>query len=127
MTEPLVFREVHPLERRVFTVKPTVTILDYLWSGRNSWLKHDNECICEFEKLSSEYIENALEVKTWAEIVVVNEMPTMQMIRMAMDDWNELCGPAAESRQLQELLDLHMEEVSKIMALQATKERQGSE
>ena len=108
-------------------MKPTITILDYLWSGRKSWLKHNEDCVCDFEKLSSEYIEISIEVGTWAEIVVVNDMPAMQMIRMSADDWDEICGPTAENRQLQDLLDLHMEEVSKIMALQATKERLSSE
>lgn len=54
-------------------------------------------------------------------------MPTLQMIRMYADDWNEICGPKAEARQLQEALDAYMEQVSQIMALQATKERQSSE
>ena len=99
-------------------MKPTITILDYLWSGRKSWLKHNEDCVCD---------EISIEVGTWAEIVVVNDMPTMQMIRMSADDWDEICGPTAENRQLQDLLDLHMEEVSKIMALQATKERLSSE
>ena len=108
-------------------MKPAITILDYLWSGRKSWLKHHEECDCPFEKLSAEYIEQALRVEDWAEIVVVNDMPTLQMIRMYADDWNEICGPKAEARQLQEVLDAHMEQVSQIMALQATKERQSSE
>lgn len=108
-------------------MKPTITILDYLWSGRNTWLKHADDCDCDFEKISSEYIEQAVRVEDWAEVVVVNDMPTFQMIRMTADDWDELCGPSAEFRQLQEVLDVHMEQVSHIMALQATKERQRSE
>lgn len=108
-------------------MKPTITILDYLWTGRKSWLRHHDECECTFEHLSSEYIENGLEVNGWAEVVVVNEMPTMQMIRMSAEDWDEICGPTARINQLQSLLDMHMEEVSKIIALQATEERQSSE
>lgn len=108
-------------------MKPAITILDYLWTGRKSWLRHHDECECEFESLASEYIEATMEVNAWAEVVVVNEMPTLQMIRMTAEDWDEMIGPSAELHQLQSVIDMHMEEVSKIMALQATKERQISE
>lgn len=108
-------------------MKPAITILDYLWSGRNTWLKHHEECACAFDKLAAEHIENSVTVDVWAEVVVVNNMPTIQMIRMYAEDWDNLCGPAAEKQQLQELLDVHMDQVTQIMAIQATKERQSSE
>lgn len=109
-------------------MKPAITILDYLWSVRKTLLKHDNEeCSCPFEKVASEYIENSMVVGMWAEVVVINDMPTLQMIRMAADDWDELCGPKAQDRQLQEILEAHMEQVSQIIALQASKARLSSE
>lgn len=109
-------------------MKPAITILDYLWSMRKQgWLKHHAECSCEFEKLAADYIEFTLTVDQWTEIVVINDMPTGQLIRMYADDWDELCGPKAQDRELQQRLDAHMNEVSNIMALQASKERLSSE
>lgn len=108
-------------------MKPAITILDYLWTGRKSWLKHHDECECTFESLAYWYLWEAVKMQDWAEIVVIDEMPSVQMIRMSAEDWDEICGPTAEMRQLQEVLDLHMTEVSKLMTLQATKERQSSE
>lgn len=108
-------------------MKPTITILDYLLSGRNTWLKHNEECVCEFDELAAEYFDAVVPFKDWCEVVVVNGMTDMKQIRRTSDEWNEICGPAAEVAALQAQLETYMNAATEIMALQASKERQSSE
>jgi len=110
-------------------VNPAITILDYLWSMRKTgWLKHHENCSCDFEKLAADYIEGTLTVDQWAEVVIsTNFGAIIREKRKTADEWDELCGPKAQDRQLQEALDQHMDAVTQIMALQASKERLSSD
>ena len=109
-------------------MNPAITILDYLWSLRNTWLKHNDECTCSFEKLAAEHIESTLEVCDWSIVKIMgSEIPYLELKYLTAEQWSEMCGPAREEKALQFALDQHMSQVSEIMAVQATRERQTSD
>lgn len=108
-------------------MNPAITILDYLWTLRNTWLKHNDECTCSFQKLAAEHIEATLEVDQWVGIRIWSDTPELKLVFRTAEQWSELCGPAGEEKALQFALEQHMDKVSEIMAVQATRERQTSD
>lgn len=108
-------------------MNPAITILDYLWRERN-WLKHHENCTCSFEDLATKHIERTLTVDQWAEVVVsVNFGAIMRELRKPAEEWSELCGPAGEARQVQDAIEAHANEMSRLMTWQASRERQTSD
>lgn len=108
-------------------MNPAITILDYLWSLRKTWLKHNENCTCSFQKLAEEHIENTLTVDQWVGIRIWSDTPELKLMFRTAEQWSELCGPAREKKQLELLLEQTMNQASEIMALQASKERLSSE
>lgn len=106
-------------------MKPTMTIIGYLYSGRNSWLRHDKECICEAEEIIEEILD---------QVPVCQYMSFSQSLTAGAsfhlktaDEWDEICGPKAEARVLNDMAEAHMNKAAEILAIAATKERLSSE
>lgn len=108
-------------------MKPTITILDYLWSGRKTWLRCNEGCTCDFEDISVRYIEDTMTVDQWICVEIDNGTPALKLLKRTSDEWSDICGPDAEKRQLQQQLDAYMEEVTAIISLQAARERLSGE
>lgn len=108
-------------------MNPAITILDYLWSLRKTWLKHNENCTCSFEKLAEEHIEHTLTVDQWMGVRIISDIPELKMTYRTAEQWSELCGPAREKKELDLLLEQTMNQASEIMALQASKERLNSD
>ena len=107
-------------------MKPSMTIVQYLYSGRNTWLRHHEDCECEPEELIYEVLDQ-LEVNVYGD-VVTDELGTyFKMREKADEEWDQICGPAAEDRVLAAALEQYMDAASQIVAAQATKERLRSE
>lgn len=108
-------------------MKPTMTIIGYLYSLRKTWLRHREDRICDTEDLIREVLDQ-VPVKEYLSIEPTELNPNgASFIYRTADMWNEICGPAAESRVLNEMANAYMGQASEILAMLATKERLSSE
>lgn len=104
-----------------------MTIIGYLYSLRKTWLRHHEECICDTDELIREVLDQILVEKYLAiEPTKYNPNGATFLYRTA-DEWNEICGPAAESRALNQAAESLMNQASEILGILATKERLSSE
>jgi len=102
-----------------------MTIIGYLYSGRNTWLRCSEDCICDVE----DRIKNELDqipVELWI-IFDPERLPAAPYIQRTADEWNEICGPAAEQKALNEVANRLMSQAADYMAAAATKERLSGE
>lgn len=105
-------------------MEPAITIIEYLWGARNTWLKHHDDCDCPPEQLIEEFLENVITIDIWAEISTpLDGCPQLNFVKMRPREWSEMCGPSAQKTLIGQQIDLLMGEASKLMALQATYER----
>lgn len=107
-------------------MKPTMTIVQYLYSLRNGWLRHHEECSCGEEKLIQEVLDQ-VHVEAYMQIEFAKDYAGMTFKLKSADEWNEICGPAAEQRVLNKMADQLMAQASEYIAMAATKERLSGE
>lgn len=103
-------------------MKPTVTIVQYLYSGGNTWLRHGEDCTCPVERRIAETLDQVA-----VDLYLCINGNVAEFVQRTEDEWNEICGPVAENRVLDTMIESHMNQVAEIMAVQATKERLSSE
>lgn len=103
-------------------MEPTMTIVAYLYSGRNTWLRCSEECVCS----TDEEVKNALDqilVEQWLDI----HAPYVGLKFRTASEWDQICGPAAEQRVLQNMSSDLLSQAADIMSIAATKERLSGE
>ena len=103
-------------------MKPTMTIIGYLYSGRNTWLRHDDGCKCPPSEIINEILDQVL-VEKW----LVQEGEVGKFLLRTADEWDDICGPKAEARILNKMAESYMGQAAEIIAVIATKERLSSE
>ena len=110
-------------------MKPTMTIIGYLYGGRNTWLRHDDECRCPAEELIKVVLDQ-LPVEEYLTLRVIDSDGSHMFAgfqEKTDDEWDEICGPKAEARVLNKLAEQYMNQASEVLAVLATKERLSSE
>lgn len=107
-------------------MKPSVTILDYLYSARNSWFRCSEECNCPIEKRIENFLDE-LSVEVYAEVVVIDDRAELHLTYLDEEEWDNIIGPKAQDELLQEQVNAYLSAASEIMALQASKERLSGE
>lgn len=104
-----------------------MTIIGYLYSLRKTWLRHGEDCICDVDELVREVLDQ-VPVKEYLAIEPTEFNPNgASFIYRTADKWNDICGPAAEAKVLNEMASSYMGQASEILAVLATKERLSSE
>lgn len=103
-------------------MKPTITIVQYLYSGCNTWLRHHEECDCPADKLIQESLDQVF-LEEYTEVQFAKDYASLSFKLKTAEEWDEICGPKAEDRALNKMLEEHMAVASEILAALATKER----
>lgn len=104
-------------------MEPAIDIFTYLWDSRKTWFNHQNiECDCPIEEQIEDFIDQ-LPVSVYMEIVELDEGVSAHFLHQTDAEWNETIGPAAQERALQNVLDFHIDQASKIIAIQASEEQ----
>lgn len=78
-------------------MEPAINIISYLWDARTTWLKHHDECGCQFPRLAYDFLDR-LEVSTYMEVAETDEGPVMVELHHTRKEWDELCGPSAQAQ-----------------------------
>jgi len=103
-----------------------MTIIGYLYSGRNTWLRCSDECICSVEERIQQTLDQ-VPVSYWLQLEEAKDYAAMQFLLRTSDEWNEICGPAAEARTLNDIANSLIDQATDILAVAATKERLSGE
>lgn len=108
-------------------MKPTMTIIGYLYSLRKTWLRHHEECICDTDVLIREVLDQVPVDKFLAIEPTTYNPNGASFLYRTSEDWDEICGPSAERTALNAAAEAYMNQAAELMALVATKERLSSE
>lgn len=73
-------------------MEPAITIVSYMWGARDTWLKHQAECVCPFTALAEEVL-NQLPVAVYMEIVETDDGPLSVFLQQTRAEWDDLIGP----------------------------------
>lgn len=103
-------------------MKPTVSIVQYLYSLRNGWLKHNEECTCDHESLVREVMDQ-VPVEVYMDFDVLNGSLEGFFKTKTEEEWDSICGPSAQQKMLNDLANQYMQQASELLAVAATEER----
>lgn len=107
-------------------MEPALTIVDYLWDSRNTWFEGNPGCGHTFEEHTQGFLDQ-IPVEIWLNIEMSRLGPTPMLKYCTADEWDDVVGPTAQDRQLQQLVDYHMHAATELIALQASEERKVNE
>lgn len=100
-------------------MEPAVPIIQYLWDARNTWLKHSDDCLCDFESLAMRALVEHFPASLWAEVVVTDDGPIMVSLYHTRDEWSHILGPHAQIEALQADIAVLTNEMADRMQAQA--------
>lgn len=103
----------------------TLTIIRYLYEGCNTWLTHGEGCLCTTDEKVAGAL-NEIPVEYWLDVDKLGKGLCEPLLK-PQKEWDELCGPTAEKKAINGLVELYMSKAAELVSLQATKERQSGE